>query len=180
MARRPRIQFPGAIYHVTGRAVAKLPLFRSPTDPRIFLAVLDSTVSRLGWACYAYCLLSTHYHLLIRTPKGDLARGMQRLNSQYASDFNRRHRGEGHVFFRRYHAELVERDPHLLELCRYIALNPVRAGLTDDPAAWPWSSYAAVVGRAARPRFLAADWLVGCFGSDRARALAELRAFVEG
>jgi putative transposase len=175
-----RVQFPGAVYHVTSRAVAKLPLFRAPADPRVFLGVLDAVVFARGWACYAYCLMTTHYHLLIRTPRGDLANGMQQLNSRYARAFNRRHAGAGHVFFRRYAAQLVERDAHLLETCRYIALNPVRAGLTAAPGEWPWSSYAAVVGLAPRPRLLAADWLLGCFGSDRERAVGELRAFVEG
>jgi len=116
--RPPRIQFPGAVYHVTARAVAKLPLFRAAADPRVFLGVLDAVVFAHGWACYAYCLMTTHYHLLIRTPRGDLARGMQQLNSHYARHFNRRHAGAGHVFFRRYGAKLVERDAHLLETSR--------------------------------------------------------------
>ncbi len=180
MPRPLRVQFPGAVYHVTSRAVANQPLFRAAADPRVFLGVLDAVVFAHGWICYAYCLMTTHYHVLVRTPQGDLARGMQQLNSHYACDFNRRHAGAGHVFFRRYAAKLVERDAHLLEACRYIARNPVRAGLTDSPGEWPWSSYAAILGVAPRPRLLAAEWLLGCFGPDRDRAVAALRAFVEG
>ena len=123
--------------------------------------------------------MTTHYHLLVRAPDGDLARGMQRLNGNYAAGFNRRHGEEGHVFFRRYHALLVERESHLLELCRYLALNPVRAGLCDRPEQWRWSSYAAMMGKTPRPPFLTAEWLLALFGSKPERARERLREFVD-
>jgi hypothetical protein len=123
--------------------------------------------------------MTTHYHLVIRTPNVDLAAGMQRLNGNFAQGFNRRHGETGHVFERRYHALLIEHDGHLLELYRYIALNPVRAGLCSRPEAWTWSSHSAVVGLAAPPDFLSTEWALLYFGSDRIRARERLRAFVD-
>ncbi len=123
--------------------------------------------------------MTNHYHLLIRTPEPDLARGMHRVNGHYAQGFNRRHRATGHLFESRYHSVLVERDSHLLELCRYFANNPVRAGLCSHPADWRWSSYRAVIGLAIAPPFLAVEWLLAYFGRDRIRARERLREFVE-
>jgi hypothetical protein len=123
--------------------------------------------------------MTTHYHLVVRTPTPDLAHGMQRLNACYAQHFNRRHGQTGHRFERRYHSVMIENDSHALELIRYIALNPVRAGACTDASAWRWSSYAAIVGRADRPRFLADEWLLTYFGGRRDRALSRLQSFVE-
>lgn len=173
------MQIAGAAYHVTARGVARLPLFRDDDDRITFLKKLAEVCHRQDWLCHAYCLMSTHYHLLIRTPEPDLARGMQRLNGQYGQGFNRKHGSSGHVFESRYFSVLIERDAHLVELCRYLALNPVRAGACRDPASWRWSSYAAVLGRAPCPSFLAHEWLLSLFGANRGRARARLRAFVE-
>jgi putative transposase len=123
--------------------------------------------------------MTTHYHLLIRTPSADLAAGMQRLNSNFAQAFNRKHSETGHLFERRYHSVSIERDAHLLELYRYIALNPVRAGLCSRPETWTWGSYRAVVGLAPPPDFLATDWALLYFGSNRTRARERFKAFVE-
>jgi putative transposase len=161
------------------RGVARQPIFRDTADRNAFVATLGEVVRCHDWTCHAYCLMTTHYHVLVRTPNPDLARGMQRLNGHYASGFNYRHGREGHLFHRRYHSVLVEKEGHLLELVRYFALNPVRAGMASKPAAWRWSSYPAVLGHAPSPRFLARDWLLACFGSDRRRAVGRLRAFVE-
>jgi putative transposase len=179
MARPLRLQIPGGVYHLTARGVARQAIFRDPRDRLAFLALLGRVVELHDWTCHAYCLMTTHYHLLVRTPSGDLARGMQRLNGDYAQGFSVRHREPGHLFHRRYHSVLVERDAHLLELCRYFALNPVRAGLVEDPARWVWGSYQAALGLAPRPPFLAVEWLLSCFGSDRDRAIERLRRFVE-
>jgi putative transposase len=123
--------------------------------------------------------MTTHYHLIVRTPTADLARGMQRLNACYAQGFNRRHDETGHRFERRYHSVLIESDSYALELIRYLALNPVRAGACANAAGWQWSSYAAIVGRATRPRFLADEWLLSYFGGQRVRALHRLQSFIE-
>jgi putative transposase len=179
MPRPPRLQVPGAAYHVSARAVADRPLFQDDSDRLRFLALLGMVVTRHDWVCGAYCLMTTHYHLVVRTPNPDLARGIQRLNACYAQEFNRRYRVEGHVFFRRYHSILIEREAHLLELCRYVAMNPVRAGLCDRAEDWPWSSYRAVLSASRPPTFLSAQWLLELFGRDATNAKRRLRRFVD-
>jgi REP element-mobilizing transposase RayT len=163
------------------RGVAGLPLFRTDDDRDVFLAVAEETILRREWICLGYVVLGTHYHLLLRTPEPDLARGMQRLNGHYAQGFNRRHGGRGHVLESRYASVLVEHDAHLRWLFRYLAWNPVNAGLCDDPKDWPWSSYPRLLGLpgARPPRFLAVDAALGLFGPDRATARRRLRDFVE-
>ena len=178
MPRPPRLQVAGGVYHVMSRGVVGQAIFRTGFDHELFLLKLGLAVERCGWSCHAYCLLTTHYHLLIRTPEPNLAKGMQLLLSQYAQAFNRRRDGFGHVVAERYRSVLVEREEQLLELCRYLALNPVRGGLCDDPTDWPWSSYAAIVGLELPPPFLTVEWLLAMFGSDQANARSRLRAFV--
>jgi putative transposase len=173
------MQVAGAAYHVTARAVAGGPLFRDDPDRHRFLELFGDVVARCEWSCHAYCLMSTHYHLLIRTPLPNLAIGMQRLNSCYSQEFNRRHGAEGHRFFRRYHDVMVESDSHALELLRYIALNPVRAGACDQAKSWRWGSYRALIGEAPTPTFLATPWVLSYFGNDQSRAQRRLAAFVE-
>jgi putative transposase len=177
--RAPRLQIPGAAYHVTARAVAGRSLFQADGDWDHLLTLLAKVVDRHDWVCGAYCLMTTHYHVVIRTPEADLARGIQSLNACYAQEFNRRHRLEGHVFLRRYQSVLIEREAHLLELCRYLALNPVRAGLCLRAEDWPWSSYSALLSLRAPPPFLSSGWLLELFGRDRQSARRRLRAFVE-
>ena len=179
MPRRLRLQIPGAAYHVTAKGVAKAALFRDDRDRGRFLELLAEVVSRYEWTCHAYCLMTTHYHVLLRTPLPNLARGMQRLNSCYAQEFNRRHGEEGHRLTRRYHDVLVETEGHALELLRYISMNPVRAGACSEPRRWRWSSYAAMLGEAPRPSFLSIEWVLAYFGHDRVRAAKRLAAFVE-
>ena len=163
---------------MTARGVAYLPIFRDASDRRVFLALFEDVVMRLGWLCLAYCLMTTHYHLLVRTPKPNLSLGMHRLNSGYARTFNRRHGGRGHAFERRYGSVVVETDAHLLGVVRYLALNPVEAGIVEDPAAWPWSSYRFLVGRAPAPRFLSDQWVLELFARDPRDARRRLAAFV--
>lgn len=179
MPRPPRPQIAGGAFHVTSRGVARQSLFRDDDDRRRFLHSLAAVVARLDWVCHGFCLMTTHYHLLVRTPNPDLARGMQYLNACYAQGFNRRHGETGHRLERRYHATLVESDAHTLEVLRYLALNPVRAGACERPEQWKWSSFAAVTGRAPVPSFLAAHVVLGYFGSDRDRARQRFDAFVQ-
>jgi putative transposase len=154
-------------------------IFVERSDRERFLVMLGDVAVMCGWRCHAYCLMSTHYHLLLETPEGNLSAGMERLNGRYARWFNRRHCYEGHVFQDRFHAVLVESDWHLLELSRYITLNPVRAGLCSHAAQWPWSSYSAVVGLTAAPSFLAIDKVLAYFGSTPDRAREAFRRFVD-
>jgi putative transposase len=143
-----------------------------------FLDMVGEVVAERGWLCRSYCLLSTHYHLLIETPDPDLAAGMQYLNGRYGQRVNWRRGQKGHVFRGRYDAVLVEGEAHRLELYRYIALNPVRAGLAESPEDWPWSSYGALLEIAPRPGFLDVAGALRDFGEAADKARATLRTFV--
>ena len=147
----------GGVYHVTARGNARAAIFRDEQDYRVLCNVLSKTVEGHGWLCHSYCLLPNHYHLLLETPEPNLSRGMAVLNGSYARRFNWRYSRVGHVFQGPYGAVLLRDDAHLLEVCRYIALNPVRAGLAGSPADWPWSSYRPLAGLVATPTFLEVD-----------------------
>ena len=127
------------IYHVTARSVARTDLFADDLDRVTFVRLLAGTAARHGWGCEAFCLMGTHYHLILATSCARLSRGLHRLNGVYAQGFNRRHRRSGHLFGSRFSSWLVESDDHLREACRYVLLNPVRAGLCARPEDWPWS-----------------------------------------
>jgi hypothetical protein len=122
--------------------------------------------------------MSNHYHLLIETPEANLAKGMRQLNGVYTQRFNRTHARTGHVFQGRYKAIMVERDSYLLELARYVVLNPLRAGMVKRLETWPWSSYLATCGQSASPEWLQTDWLLAQFGRQRARAIHKYVEFV--
>ena len=178
MARPLRIEFPGAIYHVTSRGNARADIFTDDSDRQIFLAVLGQTVKRSNWLCHAYCLMGNHYHLLIETPEGNLSAGMRHLNGVYTQAYNRNHCQDGHVFKGRFKAVLVEKESHLLELCRYVVLNPVRAAMVEQPAQYPWSSYLPTIGKAAVPEFLCTEWLLTQFSATLAESRRRYRQFV--
>jgi putative transposase len=180
MPRPLRIQAEDAIYHLSGRANSELPIFLDDRDRQLFLSLFAFVVDRFGWHCYAYCLMTTHFHLLAMTPEPNLARGMQWLNGVYAQRFNKRHAHAGHVFRGRYSSTLVEREGHLVELHRYLPLNPVRAGACKSPRAWLWSSYPALIGVAPIPSFLDVAAVLELFGSSEKAARQRLVAFVEG
>lgn len=154
MARPLRLEFPGALYHLTARGNARQKIFLDEEDRHRFLDLLGKEVTQQGWFCYAYCLMDNHYHLLVETPEPNLVAGMRRLNGVYTQAFNRRHRRVGHLFQGRYKAILVDRDAYFLELCRYIVLNPLRAKAVKRQEQWPWSSYAPTAGRIASPSWL--------------------------
>ncbi len=170
MPRPPRLQVPGATYHVTTRGNRKQEIFTDAHDRLRFLQLLEEVVEILGWRCHTYCLMTNHYHLLVQTPEPDISQGMHRLNGVYAKWFNWRHGYEGHLFERRFHDELVEGHAHLLELTRYIVLNPVRAGIARFAGTWRWSSYDATVGKRQQPPFLTTSWVLSLFNDDPNRA----------
>lgn len=157
----------GGIYHVTVRGNNRTAIFFDEFDYLDCIRQLAKVIAQCEWLCLAFCLMPNHYHLLVETPQPNLADGMHLLNGRYARRFNARHERAGHLFQGPYRAEPVERDAHLLETCRYIALNPVRAGLVDDVENWPWSSFGG--------GFSFVDWetLHGLFGTN-----AEFHAFV--
>ena len=140
MTRPLRLEFPGALYHLTARGDRREDIFLDDTDRQTFLDLLAKEIRQQRWRLYAYCLMSNHYHLLIETPEGNLVAGMRRLNGVYTQAFNRRHGRVGHVLQGRYKSILVDKDAYLLELARYIVLNPVRAGMVKRVQDWPWSS----------------------------------------
>ena len=176
----PRPQIPGGFYHVTTRGNRKQRIFLEGNDAIEFEALLARVVRSLEWRVHSHCWMPTHYHLLIETGEPNLSAGMQRLNGVYAKSFNYAHGFEGHLFERRFRSVVVETAPQLFETARYIALNPVRAGLCGDAADWPWSSYAPMIGRARAPSFLTRDWLLSHFGRDPERARSNFAEFVDG
>ena len=178
MARPLRIEFPGALYHVTSRGNARQRVFLDDEDREMFLSTLAWVVERFGWCCHAYCMMGNHVHLLIETPQPNLSRGMRQLNGVYTQHFNRRHRKVGHLFQGRFKAILVEKEGYLLELARYIVLNPVRAKMVKMPERYPWSSYRAMVGLAPVPPALATEWILEQFAGTRAVARRRYAKFV--
>ena len=178
MARPLRIEYPHAVYHVTSRGNARRKIFREDHDRAKFLEVLGTVINRYNWICHAYCLMDNHYYLLIETPEANLSKGMSQLNGVYTQAYNRRHRKPGHIFQGRFKGILVEKENYLLELCRYVVLNPVRAKMIKNPQAWKWSSYRATVGLNATPRYLTVDWILSQLGSPKTVAQKRYKAFV--
>jgi REP element-mobilizing transposase RayT len=178
MARPLRIEFSGALYHVTSRGDRREPIFEDDEDRQRFLLVLAEVVDRFNWLCHAYCLMTNHYHLVIETPDGNLSKGMRHLNGVYTQASNRRHKRTGHLFQGRFKGILVDKESYLLEVARYVVLNPVRAGMVKEPQAWEWSSFRAMVGDIPSPGWLATDGLLAMFSKQRATARKRYRQFV--
>ncbi len=154
MARQLRIEYDGAFYHVTARGNERREIYRDDQDRNRFLEYLQTSHKRFGIKIHAYCLMDNHYHLLIETPRANISRCMQYINTAYTVYYNVRHNRTGHLFQGRYKAVLVEKDEYLLELSRYIHLNPVRAGIVRIPEQYQWSSYRYYKGDAHIPEFL--------------------------
>lgn len=179
MSRPLRIEFPGAIYHVTSRGNARRKIYLDDADREGFLVTLAWVVERFGWICHAYCLMGNHFHLMIETPAANLSRGMRQLNGVYTQNFNRRHRKIGHLFQGRFKAVLVERDSYLLELARYVVLNPVRAKMMKLPEGYAWSSYRATLGLDPVPPGLQIGWLLDQFAKTKVVARKRYAAFIQ-
>lgn len=178
MARPLRLELAGGLYHITARGNRREAIYFNDEDRVAWLKLLGDVCCRFNWRCHAFCQMTNHYHLVVETPDGNLARGMRQLNGVYTQHINRRYQRVGHLFQGRYTGILVEKDSHLLELARYVVLNPVRAGMINDVGDWPWSSYAMTTGRQAAPDWLETDWLLGQFGSRRRAVVAAYRDFV--
>jgi REP element-mobilizing transposase RayT len=173
-----RLEYAGALYHVTARGNARQDIFFDDEDRRRFFGVLEPVVARFHLVLHAYCLMSNHFHLLVETPEANLSSAMGQLNGVYAQSFNRRHDRVGHLLQGRFKAIVVERDSNLLELARYVVLNPVRARLTRKPETYAWSSYRATAGLTPVPPYLTVEWVLSQFGRQRAAAERKYRAFV--
>jgi putative transposase len=180
MTRPLRIEFPGALYHVTARGNQLNAIYHDDTDRRYWLDVLGLVCERFHFVVHAYCQMTNHYHVMIETVEGNLAQGMRQLNGIYSQRLNRRHTQVGHVFQGRYHAVLVQKEAHLLELARYIALNPVRAGIVECHDQWRWSSYHAMLNSRIAPVWLDTEWLLGQFGHGQEAVDAFVKFVVAG
>lgn len=178
MARQLRIEYPGAVYHVTSRGNAQQEIYTNDSDRKQFLDLLALTVTRHNWLCHAYCLMDNHYHLLVETPDPNLSHGMRYLNGVYTQRFNREHSRVGHVFQGRFKSILVEKESHLLELCRYIVLNPVAAKMVTHPENYIWSSYRSTAHSIRKPEFLSVNWLLAQFSDTKSSARKQYQNYV--
>ena len=165
---------------MTSKAARATLLFTDAHDWRTFKHILAISIPKVGWRCHAYCLMGTHYHLLIETPEANIALGMQRINWLYSRTFNQRHGLRGHCFETRYWSELIQSERHFLNTLKYVVMNPVDAGLCESPVEWDWSSYRATVGLAELPTFLDTTTALGCFDDRPEDARRLLRWWVEG
>ena len=167
MARQLRTEFPGAIYHVYSRGNNKKSIFLDDIDRQKFLKTLSKVIIQHNYICYGYCIMGTHYHLILETPDGNISHGMHLMHSTYAQYFNMRHDCVGHVFQGRFHSILVQRESYLLELCRYIILNPIRAGLVKHPGNYKWSSFNEMIGTfKQKDRIVGSEWILSHFGAE--------------
>jgi len=164
MPRQPRIQYQDALYHIFSRGNFDQDLFLNESDFELFIGLLSVTQRRHNFRVFSYCLMTNHYHLLLGTPDGNLAQGMQHLNGVYATAFNTRNDHYGHVMQGRYNYRLIEHEAYFCQVARYIVLNPVHAGLVQQPAEWRFSSFRATVGSKETPRFLDKAGLLSFFG----------------
>jgi len=178
MSRPLRIEFAGALYHVISRGDRRTAIYHNDSDRLDWQGVLARVCKRHHFVIHGFCQMGNHYHLLVETPEANLARGMRELNGIYSQHFNHRHALAGHLFQGRYKAILVQKNRYLLELIRYIVLNPVRAGLVSRADDWQWSSHRYFLDATAAPAWLARDWVLSQFGPVRVEALASYCRFV--
>jgi putative transposase len=179
MPRPHRVQAAGVTYHIFARATGAELLHRDDEDRRRFLSILETTVEKYRLELHFVVVLGTHHHLLVTTTRPNIAAAMQSLSGTYCQSYNRRHARKGHLVAGRYGTKLVESEEHGVSLAAYLALNPVRAGLVDRPEAWPWSSYSSLIGLSPEWSYVKPGFLLEQFGSDRIRARALLRDYVE-
>lgn len=179
MSRPLRIEYPGAYYHITSRGDRREAIYEDDEDRETFLRLLDDVVDRFEWRCHTYCEMTNHYHLFVETGQANLSKGMRHLKGVYTQFSNRRHGRTGHLFQGRYKAILIDSDAYFLELSRYIALNPVRAGLVEAPSDWKWSSYRATAGMERRPSCLTTNAMLAAFGKKKGEARVRYRQFVQ-
>ncbi len=180
MVRPLRIEYPGAVYHVTSRGDRREPIAKDDTDRAMFLEVLGQALARFDAQAWGYCLMGNHYHLVLHTREANLSRLMRQINGVYTQSFNRRHGLTGHLFQGRFKAILLDSDSYLLEVCRYVDLNPVRAQMVKRPDAYAWSSYRALAGMAACAPWLDAQPLYTQLapGKSASKAAAQYAEFV--
>ncbi len=177
MARKPRIEVPGALYHVIARGNHRNEIFLAPKDYQKYLYLVKRYKERYEFQLYAYALMSNHLHLLIETAEIPLSKIMQGLQQTYTQFFNWKYGKVGHLFQGRYKAIICQKDLYLLELIRYIHLNPIRAGIVDSLANYPWTSYNYYL-RDYKDRLIDADFVLSQFGQDKKTARRYYQQFI--
>jgi putative transposase len=178
VSRHARGHLVAGVYHVTTRSAGPSAVFTDGDERTRFCNLVGQTTRRLGWKCWAFCVMPTHFHLLLDVPENTLQPGMQRINWGYARWFNAQRGRSGHLFGERYYCVRVETDVHMLILLRYLARNPVSAGLCERPSDWFWSSYRGAIGLDAGFPFVDAAPLRAYFGPNAERATALIRQYV--
>jgi len=178
MSRPLRLEFPDALYHITSRGDRREDIYEDEGDRVAFLDLFGSVITQFNWLCYAYCLMDNHYHLLVQTPDANLSKGMRQLNGVYTQSYNRKHNKTGHLFQGRYQAILVDEDAYLLELSRYIVLNPVKANMVIQASDWEWSSYRATTEKILVPEWLSINHVLSQFSQQRKTAIRKYEEFV--
>jgi len=179
MTRPLRIEYPNATYHITARGNESIKIFRVENDYRKLLKQLRLAQQRYAILIHAYVLMGNHYHLLVETPKGNLSQAMHFINSSYTGYFNRRYHRVGHLFQGRYKSILVDKESYLLELSRYIHLNPVRAGIVKYSWEYPWSSCQTYLGKR-NEKWVCQDWILRQFSASKEEARQAYNEFIEG
>lgn len=179
MARPLRIKYDGAVYHITSRGNARANIFKDIGDWQEFLEILKGVISRYIWVCHGYCLMDNHYHLIIETPLGNISEGMRQLNGVYTQYFNQKYKTVGHIFQGRFKGILIEKDEHLLEVIRYVVLNPVRAKKCKSVSEYKWSSYRETAGLKKVDNFLFTDWVLAQFSNNRSEAVKRYIEYVD-
>ena len=179
MARQLRIEFEGAFYHITSRGNLRGDVFFEDKDRETFLEILTKTKERYSYLLHAYALMDNHYHLLIETPKANISRIMQNVNTSYTVYINRRYPRSGHLFQGRFKGIIVDKDEYLVTLSRYIHLNPVRAGMVKNPEEYKWTSYRAYMDKSGKQRAVDTSDTLTVFSENKGKAKEKYRTFVD-
>src|SRR3990167_7126442 len=179
MARPLRVIYEDGFYHIIARGNTRQKIFLDDKDREQFLRWLKDTIETHNLICHAYCLMHNHYHLLIETPEANLSVAMRDLNGNYSQWFNARHKRMGHLFQGRFKAFVIEKETYLLEVARYIVLNPVRAKMVRHPRFWKWSSYQSTAGISKAADWLSVEWILKNFSHQKKEAERKYRTFVK-
>ncbi len=179
MPRKPRIQFEGMLVHVTTRGNRKGDIYLDNQDRIVFNTILADVCEGCDWKSFSHCQMRNHNHLGLYVPKGNLSIGMQKLNGDYAKYFNEKYGFLGRVYQRRYDSKIIDSERYFLEVCRYIALNPVKDGFVEHSVDWPWGSYREIVGLDPEPGFLDRFWILSHFGNNEDEAMQNYIEHIE-